>query len=75
MTTLQVCIIMLQWGVVRMADEAFFLAQWIQAFSELSWIQLRANLRSAMMLPRQMELLAGTLPAKLFLAFKVPLVL
>ncbi len=43
-TTFQVCVIMLQWGVVQTADEAFFLTQWIQAFSDLSWIQLQANL-------------------------------
>ncbi len=75
MTMLQVCIIILQWGVAQMADKAFFLARWIQAFSELSWIQPRANLQLATMLPRLMETEAGTPPMKLFVAFKVLLVL
>ncbi len=73
--TLQVCIIMLWWGVAQTADGAFFLARWIQAFSDLSWIQLKANLRSVTMPPRLTEALADTPPAKLFLAFKVLLVL
>ncbi len=58
-----------------MADEAFFLTRWVQAFNNLSWIQLRANLRLATMPLRQAELLADALPAKLFITFKVPLVL
>ncbi len=49
--TLQICILMLHWGVAQTADESFFLARWIQAWSEMSWVQLRANLRSATMLP------------------------
>ncbi len=74
-TTLQICIIMLRWGVAQTADEAFFLTRWIQAFSELSWIQLRANLRSATMPPRLTGTLGDTPLMKLFLAFKVPLIL
>ncbi len=50
-----------------MADEAFFLMRWIQAFNGMSWVQLRVNLRSATMPPMLEEFLAGTPPRKLFL--------
>ncbi len=39
-TMLQVCIIMLQWQVAQTADESFFLARWISAWSEMPWVQL-----------------------------------
>ncbi len=35
MTMLQICIIMLWWGVAQTADDSFFLMRWIQAWSEL----------------------------------------
>ncbi len=43
-TAIQVCIIMLQWGIARMADDAFFLTCWIQMFNGMLWVQLRVNL-------------------------------
>ncbi len=33
---LQICVIMLQWQVVQTANESFFLACWISAWSEMS---------------------------------------
>ncbi len=37
---LQICAIMLQWQVARTADEAFFMARWISAWSNMPWMQL-----------------------------------
>ncbi len=42
---LHICVIMLQWNVTQTADESFFLARWISAWSELSWVQLSATLQ------------------------------
>ncbi len=33
--TLQICIVMLRWGVAQTADESIFLVQWIQAWSKI----------------------------------------
>ncbi len=74
--TLQICIIMLHWGIAQMADESFFLACWIQAWSKMSWVQLRANLRSATMPPRLSNLNLNEVPVlNLMVGFKVPLIL
>ncbi len=73
---LQICIIMLHWGVAQMADESFFLARWIEAWSEMSWVQLRANLRSATMPPRLANITSNEVQAlNLVVGFKVPLIL
>ncbi len=73
---LQICVIMLHWGAAQTADESFFLACWIQAWSEMSWVQLRANLWSAAMLPRLSDLYLEEVPAlDLMVGIKVPLIL
>ncbi len=73
---LQICILMLHWGVAQTADESFFLARWIQAWSEMSWVQLRANLQSATMPTRLADLMLNEVKAlNLVVGFKVPLIL
>ncbi len=57
-----------------MADESFFLARWIQAWIEMSWVQLRANLQSAMMLPRLADFSDDIRALNLVVGFKVPLI-
>ncbi len=40
----QICILMLRMQIAHMAEEAFFMARWIQWFNELPWAQLRQNI-------------------------------
>ncbi len=74
-TMLQICVVMLHWGVAQMADESFFLVRWIQAWSEMSWVQLRANLRLATMPPRLADPSDDTSAVNLVVAFKLPFIL
>ncbi len=73
MTTLQICIIMLWWQVAKTADEAFFMARWISAWSDMSWMQLRPNLRLVTMPPRLSETDKNVQPLPLVIPFQVPL--
>ncbi|MCP4546554.1 MAG: hypothetical protein GY835_08835, partial [bacterium] len=68
-TPLQICVIMICWQIAKTADEAFFMMRWISAWSELSWMNLRSNLRSVPMPPR----LAGVDAQPLVIPFEVPL--
>ncbi len=67
--SLQIAVIMLWWQVAKTSDEAFFMAQWISAWSKLSWMNLRSNLRSVIMPPR----LEGVPVLPMVVPFKVPL--
>ncbi len=75
MMTLQICAIMLQWQVAWMMDESFFMARWILAWSEMAWVQLRANLQSTAMPPRLSDLDKKIPALPLIVPFKVPLIL
>ncbi len=46
----QICILMLRMQIACMAEEAFFMACWIQAFNELPLAQLRLNIQLTAML-------------------------
>ncbi len=58
-----------------MVDESFFLARWILAWSEMAWVQLRANMWLATMPPRLADSVDDTPATNLVVAFKVPLIL
>ncbi len=75
MTMLQICAIMLQWQVARTADESFIMARWISAWSDMPWVQLRANLRSVAMLPRLSDTDKKVPVLPLIVVFQVPLIL
>ncbi len=70
---LEISVIMLGWQVARMAEEAFFMARWISAWSEMSWMQLWANLRSVTMPPRLSDTDKTVKPLPLLIPFQVPL--
>ncbi len=73
MTTLEISVIMLGWQVAKTADEAFFMAHWISAWSEMSWMQLWVNLRSVTMPPRLSDTDKTVKPLPLMIPFQVPL--
>ncbi len=49
------------------------MARWISAWSEMSWMQLRANLRSVTMPPRLSDTDKTVKPLPLVIPFQVPL--
>ncbi len=72
-TMLQICAIMLWWQVARTVDEAFFMARWMSAWSDMPWMQLWANLPSVAMPPRLSDMDQTVLPLPLVVKFQVPL--
>ncbi len=59
--------------MARTPDEAFFMACWISAWSDMPWIQLRANLQLVTMPPRLSDTDPNLQLYPLVIPFEVPL--